>query len=251
VSNQQTRGGRGANHPSDRVTKADRKEQARLEREEIQRSMERRRRTRTIGLLTGLGALAIVVVLVVVLGGGTAPDDGGGTTSAAGLPGLMTDPGPWSENNELLGDRLNVLNLPPFLDQEGVGQHRHIRVWLYVGGEEVEVPANIGYDEGRGVASPLHTHDVTGTLHVESADAEWEPTLGEFFDSWGLRLSSTCIGGNCAADELALRVFVDGEEVEGNPRDIPLADQSAIVVTFGTEAQLPDPMPDAFTFTDA
>jgi hypothetical protein len=29
---------------------------------------------------------------------------------------------------------------------------------------------------------------------------------------------------------------------------VPLADQSAIVVTFGTEAQLPDPMPDSFTF---
>ncbi|HEX6844951.1 MAG TPA: hypothetical protein VF235_07550 [Actinomycetota bacterium] len=250
MSNQQIRGGRGADRPSDRITKADKKEQARLEREEIQRQMDRRRRTRAIGLLAGLGGLAIVIVLMVALGGGEDPPAAGETNSAAGLPGLMTDPGPWPENNDQLGDRLSVLDLPPFLDQEGVGQHRHVRIWLFVGGEEVEVPANIGYDETRGVASPLHTHDVTGTLHVESADAEWEPTLGEFFDGWGLRLSSTCLGGNCAADELALRVFVDGEEVEGNPRDIPLADQSAIVVTFGTEEQLPDPMPNSFSFSD-
>ena len=53
------RGGRGANVPaSDRPTKADRKEQARLEREAIQRDMARKRRTRSL-LVGGLLALAV------------------------------------------------------------------------------------------------------------------------------------------------------------------------------------------------
>jgi hypothetical protein len=41
---------------------------------------------------------------------------------------------------------------------------------------------------------------------------------------------------------------VNGEPYVGDPTMVPLQDQAAIVVTFGTEAQLPDPMPDSFTF---
>ena len=65
------RGGRGANVPaSDRATKADRKEQARQEREAIQRDMARKRRTRS--LLVG-GILALAVVALVPLPGAVNP----------------------------------------------------------------------------------------------------------------------------------------------------------------------------------
>ena len=43
-------------------------------------------------------------------------------------------------------------------------------------------------------------------------------------------------------------MFVNGTEWGGDPTQVPLTDQSAIVVTFGTSDQLPDPMPNTFTF---
>ena len=58
-----------SNQPNDgrRPTKAERKEQARLEREAIQRQMASRKRTRTIGLsLVALAAVAVVVAVVVL-----------------------------------------------------------------------------------------------------------------------------------------------------------------------------------------
>lgn len=251
MTNQQGRGGRGAGSASDRVTKAEKKEQARLEREAIQRQMAARKRTRTIGLLVGVAAAVVVGVLIVSLSGGSDPAEPGDDTANGALPGLLTTPGPWPANNELLGERLEQLDFPAFLDQEGQGQHLHTRVWIYVGGEPFEVPESMGFDQARGVASPLHTHDPTGLVHVESADPTWAPTVGNLFDSWGVRLSSTCLGGNCAADELRLRAFVDGEEWEGDPREIPLEDQHGYVLVFGSDDQLPDPLPDSFTFTGA
>jgi hypothetical protein len=60
--------------PNRRITKAERKEQARLERERIQQRMHSRRRNRTIGVVAVAAAVAIAVAVVVVLqpGGGSA-----------------------------------------------------------------------------------------------------------------------------------------------------------------------------------
>jgi hypothetical protein len=104
----------------------------------------------------------------------------------------------------------------------------------------VVVPANLGIDQANGVISSIHTHDETGTIHVEADDAAFVGTLGEFFDVWGVRLTGDCIGGNCADGDATLRVFVDGQEFTGDPRTIPLEEQIPIAVTFGTEDQLPE-----------
>ena len=69
-----------SNHPHDprRPTKAERKEQARLEREAIQRRMTARTRNRRIGLsLVALAVVAVIVAVVVLR-----PDEGDGS----GLP---------------------------------------------------------------------------------------------------------------------------------------------------------------------
>ena len=83
-------------------------------------------------------------------------------------------------------------------------------------------------------------------VHTESDDADFSPNLGTLFDVWGLRLSDECIGAYCAEGDKELRVFVDGEEVTGDPREVALTDLSVIVVTYGTEEQLPDPIPSEF-----
>jgi hypothetical protein len=41
-------------------------------------------------------------------------------------------------------------------------------------------------------------------------------------------------------------VFSGGQETTGDPRDVVLEDVSAVVVTFGTEDDLPDPVPTGF-----
>jgi hypothetical protein len=235
----QQRGGRGAGRAPDRTTKADRREQARLEREQIQRRMRARRRNRTLALV-GVAVVAVAVVVALVVAGGGGEDDGN-----QNLPGLLTTPGPWDANADQVAARVTALGLPP----EGNGPgHHHARLWIYVSGDPFPVPANVGINAAAAFLAPLHTHDDTGLIHVESTDASFEGTLGEFFDVWGVRLTSSCIGGNCAGGDLSLRAYVNGEPYDGSPRDIPLEDQTAIALVFGTEAQTPDPIPDSVTF---
>jgi hypothetical protein len=235
------RGGRGANAPTgDRATKAERKEQARLEREAIQRQIERKRKTRGL-LFGGILALAIVALVAIVL---TSRSEDMPPSSGE-LPGMMTSTAPWSNNVADLSERVDALGLS-FGGHTQVALHHHTRLEIWVNGEQVQVPANVGWDDAGGVFAPMHTHDVDGVIHTESADPAFSADLGTVFDVWGLRLTDDCLGAYCAQDDKELRVFVDGQEVTGDPREIPVNDQSLIVVTYGSEDQLPDPMPSDF-----
>ena len=144
------------------------------------------------------------------------------------LPGELTGPAPWPANNGTqLGARLASLGLPA-LAQEGTALHIHAHLDVFVNGRRVVVPAGIGIDpEGRFI-SPLHTHDATGIVHVESPTVR-SFTLGEVFGVWGVRLNRRCVGGYCAGGGRVLRVYADGRPVS-DPARLRLAAHDEIVV---------------------
>jgi hypothetical protein len=232
--------GRSAQADRDRrLTKAERKEQARVEREAIQRRMAARRRNRLAGLGVLLVAGAVAITLLVVLGGdGSTGPNGSNDGSQSSLPGTLTTNAPWPANTDQLAARLQELGLPA----GGIAEHVHSALSIYIHGQQEVVPADIGRLSNAFAA--LHTHDATGTIHVEAA-SPYQFTLGQFFDVWGVRFTSTCIGGYCASGDDQLRVYENGQPVAGDPRNTPLSDQAVIVVAFGTEQEVPNPVPTA------
>jgi hypothetical protein len=197
--------------------------------------------------------LGIVVVLAVVLVagiGGLAVSAAGRhrqtAASPAGLAGLQTGPAPWSANTAGLAERLRAIGVPPLSPLEGTAVHIHQHLDLYVDGRKVTVPAGIGIDPAVGFA-PLHTHDPSGVLHVESPTVRTY-TLGQFFAVWGVRFTPSCLGGYCAGGGRQLRVFVDGRPVQADPTAITLEPHQEIVIAFGTAAQLPSPVPSTYQF---
>jgi hypothetical protein len=56
----------------------------------------------------------------------------------------------------------------PMLGQEGQVLHIHSHLDVYVDGKTVTVPAEVGIDLVRQQISPLHTHDTSGVVHIES-----------------------------------------------------------------------------------
>src|SRR3990170_1618309 len=152
----------------------------------------------------------------------------------ATLPGELTTEAPWAANTAQLGDRLDVLGLPP----AGSAMHEHANVQIFIHGQKQTIPTDIGID-GSTHAS-LHTHETSGTVHLESQTIRGF-TLGEFLDVWGVRLTSSCLGAYCNDADSQLRTFVDGEEYTGGVRQLPLQDQAVVVLTYGTEAELPSP----------
>jgi len=85
-------------------------------------------------------------------------------------------------------------------------------------------------------------------VHLESSESR-EFTLGDFFGVWGVRFTPSCLGAYCNDGNNRLQAFVDGDEVMDNLQDVQLDDQTVIVVTYGTPAELPDPIPSTFDFS--
>jgi hypothetical protein len=152
-------------------------------------------------------------------------------TRLTGLPGLQLGHAPWSRNVGMLRARLALLGLPA-LAQEGTVLHIHQHLDVLVNGRRVTVPAGIGIDVRGRFISPIHTHDSTGIVHVESPVVRGF-TLGEYFGVWGVRLSSRCLGGYCAGNGKTLRAYVDGRLQQGDPRRIPLTSHEEIALVFG------------------
>ncbi|WP_306322175.1 MULTISPECIES: hypothetical protein [unclassified Streptomyces] len=103
------------------------------------------------------------------------------------------------------------------LDSEKLTMHIHPHLTVYADGDRVTVPADLGIDRSgeKPRYSPLHTHDTSGTVHVESAT--WQDfTLGQLFAEWGVR-------PQCLAE-------VDGLPVAGDPARIVFRDRQEITL---------------------
>jgi hypothetical protein len=147
-------------------------------------------------------------------------------------------------------------------DAEQLQYHVHSHLDVFVDGTHITVPAGLGIDitnpgvhtfvEGGvksygGIAvpcdkaciSPLHTHDISGVLHTESATHK-DNTLGQLFIEWNVRLTSTCFGNDCAPTK-PVAFYVDGAKFTGDPTTIALSNLKEIAIVVGTPpAQIPN-----------
>lgn len=199
-------------------------------------------------------ALVVVVAGLVTLfvvgnknGGSSSPQTKtSGKNWADNLPGLLKTPVPWPANQKDLKARLDAIGLEA-LGTEGQALHIHQHLDLYIEGKKADVPPNIGVAADQSFISHLHTHDNSGIMHVESPTIE-DFTLGQFFAIWGVDLNANCIGTYCSSGDKKLKVFVNGKPLSSDPRGLKLDEHQEIVITYGTDAQLPSPIPSKFNF---
>jgi hypothetical protein len=162
-------------------------------------------------------------------------------------------PAPWGLPTDALS-HIAYAGLIPLV--QTLVRHDHVHLDIIIDGRSVTVPAGIGmaepvdtgpcppgnnvggdcaagdFFEGGVVDSPLHTHSASGIIHIES-DRPGTFTLGQFFDEWGVRLNQACIGGYCAGNGKEMRVYVNGTQVTGDPRDLALIEHQEIAVIYG------------------
>jgi hypothetical protein len=187
--------------------------------------------------------LVAAVVVGIAIAGRNGPS-AATTIVPATLPAELTGPAPWPRHVDGLRARLAAMHLPA-LSQEGTALHIHVHLDVFVDGRRVVVPAGIGIADT--FISPLHTHDSTGVVHVESPTIR-RFTLGEVLGVWGVRFGTGKLGGYRDGAGRMLRVYVDGRRATGDPRGIALAPHQEIVLAFDARNQLPKPVPDSFEF---
>jgi hypothetical protein len=219
-----------------RPTKQQRLEQRREAARQAALARQRRRRLLLAGGIAGATVvLAVVVLLIVANTGGqsapaAAPIPSSGVSWAAPAPGQVRS-------------AVTAAGLP-LLSAEATDVHFHAHVDIYVNGQPVTVPANIGIAAEDAISS-MHTHDNTGIIHIESPSARTF-TLGQFFIQWQVPLSKTCINSICNTSTTSWRFSIDGQNFTGDPATITLASHQEITATYG--APPPSGLPTGYPF---
>ncbi len=163
------------------------------------------------------------------------------------LPGVqMGQELPWKLESTHLKERLKAIGLPA-LAMEGNALHIHQHLDIIINGTKTTIPAGVGISSTNDFIAPLHLHDDSGVVHVESPVVK-DFTLGQAFDVWGVRFTKDCIGGYCATASSTLQVFVNGKEYVGDPRTLVLASHQEIAIIFGTKENFPQTIPAEYTF---
>lgn len=89
------------------------------------------------------------------------------------------------------------------------GIHWHPQLSIYIKGKQQKIPANLGI--GGAIHQPIHTHDTSGTLHVEIGGVVTrdEIKLDNFFRIWGKKFSPKCVVDECGGK---VTMLVNGKE---------------------------------------
>lgn len=213
----------------------------------VARAQKRQRWTITVV------GIAVVVILAAVVTGVILVNRNG--NSAAGAPtavpktpattatGRTTNP-PWGvpANVTAAVHRAGL----PMLGSEGTVEHIHIHLDIDVNGKKVTVPAEVGIDEQAEKISPLHTHDTSGIVHIESPTKSTF-TLGEFLTEWQVSVSANHLGGLKTGGGKQLHAYVNGKLHRGNPAAIVFHAHDEIALIYGTAAQQQNP-PSKYAF---
>jgi hypothetical protein len=186
--------------------------------------------------------------------GGTAPDTGPlawPAPPADQVAQLTTAAGLQLEHHETLVHHVHA-HLDVFID----GVHRNVPAGL---GIVITDPAvHHGTVDGEpaygGISncdqpciSPLHTHDITGILHTESA-SKVDNTLGQFFKEWNVRLDDKCVADSCTpATKIAVYVNGRAHSLQG-AATLALTDLTEFAIVIG---QPPAKIPNTAVFSKA
>lgn len=133
---------------------------------------------------------------------------------------------------------------PEALHNQPIVMHIHPTLKIVIDGKSIAIPENIGihpalykshdldiYGMKNPRMSPLHTHDSSGVIHVESTEIR-QYALGEFFDVWGVTFNENCIIDKCNDGTNKVRMYVDGKE-SFEFREYVLKDGGTITIEYG------------------
>ena len=240
------------------------------------RAAEKRRQRTRVGVRIG-GAIVVIALVVVIVtqvtggGSGTVPPQfknphvpveaipasmsSTWVKPPAGTPGPETIPVPSGPKLATLlsaatGQEINGVQCQA---GEQVTVHVHTHLTIFVNGAARVIPYGIGIPGFQAVNTSsgpfvqtgscfywLHVHAYDGIIHIESPSTTQTFTLGEFFQEWGIPLSTTGVGP--ATGKVTVFFSSPGKKpgiYTGDPKNLPLGDHYQIQLDVGTPIVAP------------
>jgi hypothetical protein len=132
---------------------------------------------------------------------------------------------------QLEGRSLLSAARPPFLftpvsDGTPLAEHIHVQLAIVIGGQTQSIPAGIGFTP-QGFL-PIHTHDASGLIHIESPRRRIFH-LSDFFKVWEQPFTRRNLLGHKAGPSNPIAMYVDGRPSNALG-SVPLRDHEAIVL---------------------
>ncbi len=106
--------------------------------------------------------------------------------------------------------------------------HIHPHLEIIINGVGQEIPADTGITYA--CMHPIHTHDTSGTLHIESP-VQRDFTLGDFFAVWEKPFSKDEVLGYKADSSHNISVSVNGKVVDTYESTV-LYDKDQIIISY-------------------
>jgi hypothetical protein len=147
----------------------------------------------------------------------------------------------WPSGNTATGGTGQVVQGLECLPNMPDGYHVHTHVSIIVDGVHQAFPANVGINPTPRCFYGIHTHDLSGKIHVEAA-APGTFTLGQLFAIWGQPLEADNVAGITGKpvevfsteNATVTRVTTDWDEIE-------LTSKKLITIQVGTPiAEIPN-----------
>ncbi|WP_426997865.1 hypothetical protein [Pseudarthrobacter sp. N5] len=154
----------------------------------------------------------------------------------------------WELKRQSSAERIAAAGLA-VLTAEGAAEHFHAHLDVFVDGSAIAVPADIGFSFGatgkpNGI-SALHTHDQSGSIHIEAPVVGDTYTLGQLLTQWGVLDGTDKSAGTAHSGVDGWVVAVNGTKQAGSIKDVVLKAHDEVVLAYGAA---PDPLPTAFEF---
>ena len=113
---------------------------------------------------------------------------------------------------------------------EQISYHVHSHLEIFVDGQKEQVPSNIGILSSPSCLYWLHTHTADGVIHVEAPQTR-EFTLGQLLEIWNQTRDSNGLFNSVSGKNVT--AYVNGDQFEGNYKDIQLESRKQIVLAYG------------------
>jgi hypothetical protein len=184
----------------------DRREEQRRREEERLRTVKRNR------IIIGVSVLAVILIVA------AAVFFGNRNSSTASIADQGSNPAYPNVDNSVCQAN------------EQVAYHVHAHLSIYINGQQVPVPQNLGIASDQSCLYWLHTHDTTGVIHVE-APSQQKFTLGTFFKEWSQVFPQLQYPVQLSSSD-GWKVYVNGKPYNGDFHNIELSAHTLITLAY-------------------